>query len=188
MPALARLGIPMLVFGVVFCASMVALQVLISPDRFPIRTGEKTVRLRDLSDERQMLLAKQQQLLQDRADLESKTPTPVIEQIEAVMRAQPDIGAALGQIDLARQGFVLGASDPVKIVSTSVRADGTIILTGQTEDAGDRSMQVLAAFIDALRKSGGFAGVSEPEYMQTPQEGGGTISPFQISLTIIHGT
>lgn len=188
LPAFARLGVPVFVFGAVFCASMTLMRVLLTPDRFPVRTGESVVRLKDLAEERQSLKDKHARLLQERTDLETKTPTPVLQQIGTIVRVRPEIGAALGQIETSRRSFAIAGADPVTITVLSVRgAESAVTLTGEVRDRGDRSIQILAAFVDALRKSGRFAGVSEPEYIQSNPEGGGSLSPFQIFLTIPHG-
>ncbi len=189
LPAFARLGIPMLVFGCVFLLSMTVMRVLLTPDRFPVRIGEKVVRFRELSDERQALTDKERALLAQQSELEAQTPSPVVAQVLSIMKDRPAIGSALMQIENARANFSLGSVEPVHIFSTSVKASGgTIILIGEARDVGDRSMQILAAFVDALRKAGSFSAVSEPEYVQSRHADGGTFSPFTISLTIVHGS
>jgi hypothetical protein len=185
--AVDRMAVPVLVFGMVFALAMGALTYLASPDRFPVRIGDKVVKVQDLADEERALKEREAKLLQARKELDALVPTPVLQEIEGLRAGNTDVGHAFKAVEAARKSFSLADDSPVTVTRTWYsRAEGRLAIGGEVRDPAGRSMHILASFVDNLRESGVFEKVSEPEYVQTEADGVVT-SPFAISLTLPHG-
>lgn len=175
----------MLIFGAVFCLMSVALTYVVSPDRFPVKVGENTVRLKDLEDEERRLKAAYAELTEARARLLQSADAPVLRQVETLRSMVVPIGSVLLGIEDVRRGFRIADADPVAL--STVRYDGerrSVAIGGDVRDTAGRSMQILASFVDGLRSLPSVASVSEPEYRATPLTGGGTSSPFAVTLIL----
>lgn len=193
-PAIARLGLPVLIFGASFLLLSVALTYLVSPDRFPVRMGDKIVRLADVQAEEYALSVKQADLLDERAKILRDSDAPVLTQVMKLRSAVDPIGTVLLEIDRVRASFRNGNIDPVSL--PLVQFDGsshTLTLGGTVTDPGGRSVSILSSFVDELRKipmlqseNGRTPVTDPPEYVQHDAPGGGTISPFTVVITIPH--
>lgn len=183
LPAIAKLGLPMLIFGVVFIILAWVLTMLVSPDRFPVRVGESIVRLADLQSEERRLKSKQAELLDERKEILENTDAPVLRQVEQRRAGTISIGGILQAVNDTRATFKLGASDPIAIPGVYFDlSHRKLTISGTVTDPGNRSIQILASFVDGLRKIPGVAAVSEPEY--AAQE---SVAPFSITLTLNNG-
>lgn len=183
LPAIARLGLPMLIFGVVFVILAWVLTILVSPDRFPVRVGESIVRLADLQSEERRLKSKHAELTDERRKILENVDAPVLRQVEERRAGTIAVGSVLQAVNDVRAAFKLGASDPIAIPGVYFdAAQRRLTISGTVTDPGGRSIQILASFVDGLRKIPGVAGVSEPEY--GAQE---SVSPFSITLTLNNG-
>lgn len=187
MPAIARLGVPVGVFGLSFFVITVLLTLLLSPDRFPVRVGDKTVRLYDLETEEKSLKAKQADLLEERQKILADSEAPVLHQVEKLRSSILPVGSAMLSIEDVRRSFRAGTSDPISFPGVMFDATAnTLTLVGEVRDAGGRSMQILASLVDELRVIAAFESVSEPEYVSELLAGGGTVSRFSITLRFFH--
>ena len=171
-------------FGIVFMTSTVVITQLITPDRFPVRIGDRVVRLVDLE-------AEQKQLLSAKADLLTKpspftqSRAPVLHQLIFLRGSVTPMGQAFLAIDDIRVSFRTGDSDPISIPEMEARGSGGLILLGgETRDAGGRSMQILASFVDGLRAIPLVASVSEPEYQKKKNADGTESTPFAVTVTL----
>lgn len=183
--AVQRMAVPVLVFGTVFFGAMLLLRYLASPDRFPVRVGDKVVRLQDLAAEESALRERERALLAERASLDEQMPTPVLHQVATFHKDDVAIVHALNAVEQARAGFALSGDNPVQVTRVwFARQERRLALAGKVADPAGRSMHVLASFVDALRSSRAFANVSEPEYTQQTQPDGIGISPFSLSLSL----
>ncbi len=185
-PAIARLGIPVFLFSVVFLAATLVLRLLLTPDRFPVRIGDRVVRLSDLEQE-QKLLMEQRADLTNRQGFVTESRAPVLHQMRLLAARIPPIGRVLMGAEEARSSFRAGGSDPVSF--SQITADGsgaTVTLVGDVKNAGDRSMQILASFVDGLRAMPLPVSVSEPEYVQRTHPDGTVSSPFTIHISLTH--
>ncbi len=186
--AIDRMAVPVFVFGVVFAGAMMGLTYLTSPDRFPVRIGDKVVKLQDLADEEMALKSSEEKLMAARKELDEQVPTPVLRQISELRQRNADVGHAMQAVDEIRKSFALTGDSPVVIHRTWYsRAEGRLAIAGEVRDPAGRSMHILASFVDNLRSADSFASVSEPEYVQSETADGLVVSPFAISLSLHHG-
>lgn len=186
-PALARLGVSVGVFGGAFFLIALVLTMLFSPDRFPVHVGDKTVRLHELEAEEKDLIATKANLMSERQKILADSDAPVLHQVEKLRALTSPIGSALLGVEDVRQRFRTVSSDPISLPGISFDGQVNVLkLSGDVRDAGGRSMQILASFVDELRTLPFFESVSEPEYKAEPLQGGGTLSRFSITLRFAH--
>jgi hypothetical protein len=183
LPAMARLGVPVLVFGVLFLFLVWALTLLTSPDRFPVHTGDAVVRLQDLESRAQLLETQKATLEKTRQQLQTKEKAPVLMQVASLSHATVPLGDVLLSIEEARSSLS-HAPNALITLPRMEYVDGTLILGGDVLDASGRSMQILAEFVDSLRMVSAVVSVSEPEYVTHPRAEGGSVSPFILTLTL----
>lgn len=183
LPAIARLGISILIFGAVFCLMSIGLTSVVSPDRFPVKVGENTVRVADLEEEERRLKVKYAELIEARVTLLNNSDAPVLRQVEALRSGVSPVGSVLLGIEDVRRSFRVADADPIAIPTVNFSFERrTVTLGGEVQDAAGRSMQILASFVDGLRAIPSVASVSEPEYRMTTLQDGGTSSPFTITV------
>lgn len=183
LPAIARLGVPVGIFGATFFVIAVILTMLFSPDRFPVRVGDKTVRLHELEAEEKNLVIKKADLMEERKKILADSDAPVLHQVEKLRALTSPVGSALLSIEDVRRSFRIGNADPISLPGIAFSSEtNAIILSGDVRDAGGRSMQILASFVDELRAVESFESVSEPEYKSEPLPDGGTSSHFSLTL------
>ncbi len=185
LPAMERLGIPVFLFGVVFLLAMFLLTLVVRPDRFPVRVGDKVLRLSDLAEEQRILLS-QKVDLEVRADPLSAARAPVLRQVTDLRRSFSPVGRVLLSIDDVRAAFTTKESDPISLPSVSVSGSGSVIVLGGEVRGQGGSMQILASFIDGLRAISVVESVTEPEYKEYHNTDGTVSSPFSITLTLRH--
>lgn len=186
LPAIARLGLPLFVFSVMLLSATLGLRLLLTPDRFPVRIGDRVVRLADLEAEQEVLLLRKADLLNRHTGI-TESRAPVLNQLRQLSHQIPPIGRALLAIEDVRTSFAAGGIDPVSIAQITI--DGSqakIVLTGAVKNVGDRSTQMLALFVDGLRAIALPLSVSEPEYVQQQNPDGTTSSPFLITVSLPH--
>lgn len=184
LPAIARLGFPLFVFSVMLLGATLGLRLLLTPDRFPVRIGDRVVRLADLEAEQEALLLRKADLLNRHTGI-TESRAPVLNQLRQLSRQIPPIGRVLPAIEDVRTSFAAGGTDPVSIAQITIdRSQARIVLTGDVKNAGDRSIQMLASFVDGLRAIP--LSVSEPEYVQRQNPDGTTSSPFLITVSLPH--
>ncbi len=183
--ALENLAVPLSVFGGVFLIGMIGLSVLFSPGRFPVRLGERMVRFRDLQTEEQLLIARQQELLKERARVLSLTPAPTLAHIASLRAERPPVLPALVALETARREMMTAGRENIVIHGTFYDAsDGRLRVEGDAFDADGGSIRMLALFVDTLRASSSFASVSEPEYREVRDGSGVVSSPFVLTLRL----
>ena len=186
LPALADLGISVLLFGVVFLSATVVLVVLATPDRFPVRIGDRVVRLSDLESEQKALLSRKVDL-QSRRSPATETRAPVLHQLSLLRSRVLPVGPTLLKIEDVRRSYASGTTDPISLLETDVSGSGTIIrVTGEVKASTGQSIRTLASFVDALRSLPLVVSVSEPEYAEHPLSNGVVISSFSIILSLAH--
>ncbi len=187
LPALARLGVSVGIFGITFFIITLILTLLFSPDRFPVRVGEKTVRLHELEAEEKRLKILQADLLQERQKILADSDAPILRQVEKLRTLITPVGSVLLSIEDVRQSFRVGMGDPISL--PYVKFDATanaLVLSGEVRDASGRSMQILSSFVDELRALPACESVSEPEYLSELLPDGGTVSRFSLTLRFPH--
>lgn len=184
LPAIARMGMSVFVFGAVFLVFMFIVSALVSPDRFPVRINDRTVRLQDLMGEQEKLSDEHAMLLAARAQIGERVQAPVLRQVETLRQGTKPLGAALLGIDEVRVGFDTAISLPHVTFDVT---GGTLRLGGDVRDPQGRSVQLLASFVDGLRAVPLIASVTEPEYRADPLSSGGTVSSFTLSITLHSG-
>ena len=184
--AIARLGLPLFLFGSAFFLLTIALVLLATPDRFPVHIGDRSVRLSDLESE-------QKKLLREQVDLESRTGSPlesrapVLHQVAQLRRRSIPVGSVLLEIDVLRASFISGDIDPISLSKIDVFGSGTTIrLTGEVHAQRGQSVQILASFVDGLRAFALVDSVSEPEYTEQPRADGTGSAPFSFLLSLKH--
>lgn len=185
MLATRRMGLPLFIFGSIFFLISLALQSIVSPDRFPVRMGEKTVRLIELYEEEKRLRQQHAEITETRARILASSNAPVLLQVERLREGIFPIGVALLATEDMRRSFDIGDRYPVSISHVDYE-EGAIVIGGDVRDSDGRSIQILASFVDSLRTIPFFSSVSEPEYRADSLEGGGTIAPFSLTLTLRH--
>lgn len=183
--AIRRMGLPLFIFGSIFFLISVALQFIVSPDRFPVRMGDKTVPLIELEEEEKRLRSRQAELLETRARILASSNAPVLLRVERLREDILPVGAALLAVEDMRSSFGTGGADPIALARIDF-AEEKIVLGGDVRDTAGRSIQILASFVDGLRTIPFLSSVSEPEYRADPLDGGGTIAPFSLTLTLRH--
>lgn len=183
LPAMARLGVPVLVFGACFLLLVWAVTFLTSPDRFPVHTGDAIVRLQDLESRVQFLESQKATLEKTRQQLQMTEKAPVLMRVASLRRAIVPLGDVLLSIEEARSSLSHAPNALISLPRMEY-ADGTLTLGGDVRDASGRSMQILAQFVDSLRMISAVASVSEPEYVTQPRAEGGSVSPFILTLTL----
>lgn len=187
LPAIARLGVSVGVFGGTFFVIAVIVTMLFSPDRFPVRVGDKTVRLHELEAEEKSLIVKKADLMEERKKILADSDAPVLHQVEKLRALTSPVGSALLSIEDVRHSFRIGSTDPISLPGISFSSEANAItLVGDVRDPSGRSMQILASFVDELRAIESFASVSEPEYKAEPLKDGGTLSHFSLTLRFPH--
>jgi len=192
LPVLERLGLPVLIFGTVFLLLSLLLTFIVSPDRFPVRMGDKIVRLSDLQAEEYSLKVLQAELLQKRENMLKDSRTPILEQVQKLRAGFDSIGQVLLDIEDVRKSFSLGEIDPISLpIMTFDGEKHQLTLGGEVTDPHGRSVSILSSFVDGLRKlpilqtASGRTPVSDPpEYKALPRDDGGTVSPFTIVITL----
>jgi hypothetical protein len=183
LPALSKLGVPVGIFGAAFFVIAVVITLLFSPDRFPVRAGDKTVRLYDLESEERALKSRKAELLETRQKILGSSEATILRQVEKLRADITPVGTVLLGIETVRASFKAAGNDPISI--PQVNFDGThLTIGGEVRDSSGRSMQVLASFVDELRALGAVTSVSEPEYKTNTLPDGTTVSPFTITLTL----
>lgn len=184
--AMHRLGLPLTIFGAIFCLLMVVVMVLLSPDRFPVTIGGDTVRIGTLLAQENALLTKESMLMKQHQQIQSVTPTPVLHQLTALTSVPSSIGPVLLAIEAARASFAsANTPSPIRIESMTADTKGAVHISGRAVDSDGRSMQILASFVDALRSDRRISAVSEPEY-QTLADGTTHYSPYALTITPAH--
>lgn len=191
--ALARLGVPVLIFGVVFFLLSFALTYLVSPDRFPVRVGDRIVRLADLEKEEADLQQKKISLLATREKLLQDSDAPVLTQVAKLRTEGDEVGLLLLDINAVRKTFITGDVDPIRIPHVDYDGEAHVLtLGGDVIDPAGRSVSILSRFVDALREIPSLHStekqtVSDPaEYAQRDLPEGGTISSFALQI-MTHG-
>lgn len=181
-----RLGLPVFLFGFLFLILTTALTFVLTPDRFPVRIGDRVVRLIDLKDE-------QKKLLSEKANLTAKeiavpdSRAPVLRQLALLKPRVTSVGTVLLAIDDVRLRFKTDTVDPVSLPQITVNGSGTVItLGGVVKDSGASTMRTLASFVDGLRSIPSVLSVSEPEYTEKKDTDGVSLSPFSIVITLPH--
>ncbi|MSR67247.1 hypothetical protein EXS65_00245 [Candidatus Peribacteria bacterium] len=182
--AIERLSLPALLFGIVFFVTMIAVTIVLTPDRFPVRIGDRVVRLIDLE-------AEQEKLLLEKADLQAKhidvvdAKTPALHLLGSLKPRNVSVGTVLLAIESVRTRFKTDSVDPISLPQISVSGSGTVIkIAGEVRDIGGSTMRTLASFVDQLRAIPLVSSVSEPEYVERKEtDDSTTVSPF--SMTII---
>ncbi len=186
-PAIGRLGVPVGIFGITFFLIAITLTLVFSPDRFPVRVGDKTVRLHELEAEEKSLKLTQVDLMKERQKILADADAPVLDQIAKLRTQTVPVGSAMLAVENVRWSFHAGMSDPISLPTVTFDAAAhTLMLGGDVRDAAGRSMQILATFIDELRALPNFESVSEPEYLSEPLPDGGTVSRFSLILRFPH--
>ncbi len=180
--AMHRLGLSFSLFGSAFMLLMIGLQFLVTPDRFPVRIGQKVVRLSQLLSERASIQTVQAQLLSKREVAEASVPIPITQKVRDLKKAALPIGRTVASVERVVE-HIRQSSTSIHIESLAYDGKG-LMLSGTIRDADARSIQVLASFVDALRLRSEIAAVSEPEYQQTASPDGGSTSSFVLHLTI----
>ena len=183
-----HLALPVFVFGLTYAVAMVAVTVLTEPERFPVHLGQnEVVKLGDLEQEEVKLTARQAELSKLQGEIDSQVPMPVLRQVRMLSAGRAPVGPALAAIGETQRSFRLGQFEAVTLSSVTYdAAHATLILDGQSRDQHERSIQVLASFIDGLRSLPLFASVQEPEYTDRIAPDGIHISPFSITLAFAH--
>lgn len=182
-PAMARLGVPVCIFGVLFLLCVWGITFLTSPDRFPVHTGDATVRLKDLESRIQLLTEQKVNLEHARQKLQTKEKAPVLLQAMSLSDTVVPVGDIFLSLEEARSRFSR-APDALITLPRIEYANGTLVLGGDVTDISGRSMQILADFVDSVRSIPGVISVSEPEYVSHPRASGGFVSPFTLTLTL----
>ena len=176
---LEHLSLPLFTFSAVFLGAILALALLLEPTRFRVHTGETVVRLRDLEQEEEHLSVREAQLKREHAELKQRQPTPSLSLLSAMKQHITPLGGALAAVVTSHESFGRGTDTPIHIDSVSY--DGArhrLSLRGRVDDTAAGSIQLLAAFMDSLRRSPAFTSVSEPEYVQQRDGDGRNFSPF----------
>lgn len=186
--ASGRLAVPVFVFGLTYAVAMVGVALLTSPERFPVRLGQSdVVKLGDLEQEESKLLARQAELRKLQSEIDSQVPMPVLRQVRALSADRAPVGRGLASINQILESFRMGQFEAVTLSSVEYdSAAGALTITGQSRDQQERSIQVLASFIDSLRALDVFSSVQEPEYAQQMASDGMNVSPFSITLAFAH--
>ncbi len=182
---LERLGFSALIFGIVFFAATVAITLLLSPDRFPVRIGDRVVRLIDLEAEQKALLVEKVEL-EAGHDVSLDSRAPVLHQLSLLKPRITPVGTVLLAIDDVRVRFRTESVDPISLPRISVTSGTVITLGGEVRDSNGSTMRTLASFVDGLRAIPSVLSVSEPEYSEKKDAAGIGISPFSITLTLPH--
>lgn len=182
-PAIERLGIPVLIFGLVFSVLVGLVMLIATPDRFPVRIGDTVVRIVDLEREQERVLQETRALKDRQEKLRSDDRAPTLHQLRLLSKDVLPVGAALSAVEDVRRSFIVGSIDPIALPSIQYK-DGAVNITGIVRDPGGRSVQLLASFIDALRRIHEIKSVSEPEYTSREKPDGGSESPFAITITL----
>lgn len=181
--AISRLGLPLSIFGVALLLLTLALRLLLSPDRFPVRIGDKVVRLSELTQEEARLRAKHAELLRTRAVLFDEKSAPILLRTEKLRASALPLGPTLLRIDDLRRSFNSLGREPLSLPRIEFdRTTATLTLEGEMRDSGGRSIPLLASFVDALRKIPLLSSVSEPEYTHATDIQGLTYAPFTLHL------
>lgn len=184
--AIEKLALPVFLFGVVFLFATIVLTILLTPDRFPVRIGDRSVRLIDLEEEQRKLLLEKAELQSTRVS-ESDSKAPVLRQLLLLRKHVLPVGTVLLAIDTARARFKTDTVDPISLPQITVGASGsTIAMTGEVRDMAGSTIKTLAAYVDRLRAIPSVASVSEPEYVALKDADGTNVSPFSIILTLVH--
>lgn len=187
LPAISHLGLPAAVFGGVFLVLTVVLIALTSPDRFPVRIGDKIVRLSTLEAEAQSLHERETAIQREREALKNESSAPVLHDVLRLREDMYPVGRALLAIDGVRRGFATAAADPISLPTVLISGSGGMItLGGEVRDENGRSMQLLASFVDGLRALPMAKTVTEPEYREIGTQDGVSVSPFRITITLLH--
>ena len=185
LPAFERLALPALIFGLLFFMATFGITMLLTPDRFPVRIGDRVVRLIDLETEQRALLVEKVEL-ETNHDVSLDSRAPVLRQLAMLKPRVTPVGAALLAIDDVRLRFRTPTVDPISLPRVFV-ASGTVIrIGGEVRDMGGSTMRTLASFVDGLRTIPFVLSVSEPEYSERKDADGTTVSPFVITLTLPH--
>ncbi|OGJ62008.1 hypothetical protein A3A67_01145 [Candidatus Peribacteria bacterium RIFCSPLOWO2_01_FULL_51_18] len=174
-------GLPIFLFGAIFFISSLGFKILLSPDRFPVRLPDRTVRIGDLVDEEKALRDREARLRETKAMLDQANRSPVLHKVSKIKEDRLAVGDALSRVDEIRRTFIYGGIDPISLPGVEFQGDaGIVVVSGEVRDTGNRSQDILTRFIDGLRNAG--LRVSEPEYLQNSDPDGGTRSPFKISI------
>lgn len=184
LPAVADLGVPVFVFGVVFLLLTLGVTALLSPDRFPIKAGSSVIRLSELSAEHTRLVAEQETLTQEREELlKSQDEAPVLSQVSERQKEIFPIGSVLLSVEELRSSFATPNFDPISLPTIDYSADlKTLTLGGLVTDPTGGSSHLLSSFVDGLRSLPNVASVSEPEYIQQTNDQGMPTTPFTLTL------
>lgn len=181
--SISRLGLPLSIFGVSLLLLTLVLRLLLSPDRFPVRIGERVVRLSELTAEEARLRTKHAELLKTREALFDEKSVPILVRTEKLRTTALPIGPVLLRIDDIRRSFNSPGREPLSLPRlTFDSTSGILTLGGEMRDPGGRSIPLLASFVDALRKIPLLSSVSEPEYTQKTTAEGLTYTPFTLQL------
>lgn len=175
------LGVPFLIFAAAFLIGTILLAIILTPGRFPVRTGATFVRFADLRAEQKALEEKYRSLKAEQDRVSSLTPTPTLNMIHDIRAAAHNRQLGMG---------IAALTDAVASFNTSIEIDffhakdGQISISGKARDGNGRSIPLLASFIDRLRSDRHFKDVSEPEYSQIRDGEGRVYSPFAIEILL----
>lgn len=179
-----RMGVSVAIFGVVFVLVAIVVTLVVSPDRFPVRLGDSIVRLSELQAEESKLKKLQADLLEERQKLLQDSNVPVLHQVEKLRQDVLPVGSVLLALEDVRKSFKVGTSDPIALPKIEFQSEnGKLILGGVVRERSGQSLQILASFVDGLRRIPLLESVTEPEYIQN-KEDEWFVSPFTITLTL----
>ncbi len=183
-----RLGVSVAIFGAVFLVIALAITMVVSPDRFPVRLGDSIVRLSELQAEEVKLKRMKGDLLEERQKLLQDSNVPVLHQVEKLRQDILPVGSVMLAIEDVRKSFKVGTSDPIALPDIQFQSDtGKLVLTGLVRERSGQSLQILASFVDGLRRIPLLESVTEPEYIQNTEDEW-YVSPFTITLTLHHAS
>jgi hypothetical protein len=186
LPAIEKLGLPVFLFGVVFVLGTLLLRVLITPDRFPVRIGDRVVPVGELEQTEKTLMIRQAELQDTRAKLDQESRSPILHEVAKIRNDILPVGSVLLSVDQVRRSFGSDTTDPISLPGVEMSGgDGKIMISGEVRDLNGRSRDILTRFIDGLRAAG--LTVSEPEYLQNTAPDGSSVSPFTISINLKNG-
>lgn len=187
-PALERLGMPMLLFGATFLILVIGSAFLVTPERFPVRTGGTVIRIGDLTTERDQLLLEQGSLLQKRREISLWTLTPVLHALKEASTQRTHLGSALLAIKDVQEEWGKEHDAQSLTLSFDRYDQGVLEIQGAITHAHEDTMQSLASLVDMLRVLPDIRSVTEPEYIMETLKDGSKRTPFSLRITLAHAT
>ncbi len=180
---LRRVSLPLFLFSTVLLAALSLSTVFLLPDMTSVDVSGQVRSVDQMKQYRSQLTTQIRDLEKQRETSALTVHDSHYDQLMVARQDAPTLAAVRTLLDEAARK-VAAVPDAVHVSALEEdAARKTVVVTGDVRFVDSRSMTVLSAFIEQLRKTPGIASVTDPSYAREDDPKTGPHSPFSITLT-----